>query len=175
MPSQFLSRFKYSPSRTSPQPVPDDDPSTGRRRASTTSSLVIRSDEENTSTSHRSHGSQGVAGSAFVEDIAHDSAVNQASPAQHSLQKNLSTPDAKKKPEPLSIPPSTGHRSALGTPKLVLTEEGASPRSFDSSPSRSKIGSPPVHSVGNSGLGLGLGASRDSGVSSWNKCMECPC
>ncbi|WVF65961.1 hypothetical protein IAT40_000699 [Kwoniella sp. CBS 6097] len=166
MPS-ILSRFKRSPSTSSSiseSDLPPISSSSGNlepnittsrsRRASTVSSTTqasprvsyVEPDRE-----RRQSLGPGSSGSVFVEDFDSNSSSTifkqstSASPSKRQI-----TPSPRHKPPPLSVPGSEVKTQPLGTPKLVLTEEGSnSPRSFSSSPL--KNGRPGA-------IGLGLGS-----------------
>jgi len=126
--SKILSRFRRSPSRSSVHSQDDEN--------HLKESIVGSTDgPASPFNAHRTSS-----GSVFVEDIPG------ASPRR--------TPNNPKSlPPPLAIPPS-GVKPSVGTPKLVLTEEGSSPRSFlNYSP---QTGSP------SNGLGLGMAVVSNS-------------
>ncbi|WVR03539.1 hypothetical protein IAU60_000531 [Kwoniella sp. DSM 27419] len=151
----ILSRFKRSPSTSSS--ISESDPSPGRpksgslsirsngrdRRQSTVSSAYLSDQDEEGLTSGRPASpahAHGPRESLFVEDFGVHG--NTLSPNKRQL-----TPSPRRSPGALSLPPSASRTQPLGTPKLVLTEEGSnSPRSFSSSP----LG----HGRGNVGLGF---------------------
>jgi hypothetical protein len=125
--SKILSRFRRSPSRSS---TTSQDDEKHFREASASSQLSTEG------SSPLSHTRRNPSGSVFVEDI----------PGTESSRR---TPNAPKSlAAPLTIPTS-GSKPLVGTPKLVLTEEGSSPRSFLSY-------SPQLASPSKKGLGLGL-------------------
>ncbi|WVW81879.1 hypothetical protein I302_103877 [Kwoniella bestiolae CBS 10118] len=141
MPS-ILSRFKRSPSTSS-----------------TTSEGELIADKLNTEeeeyhhTLDRQNGSPGAAGSLFVENF--DNTSGSGSPIKRQI-----TPSPRNRPSPLAVPPNSSGKSnqPLGTPKLVLTEEGSnSPRSFSSSP----VVTSPIRSRPNLGLGLSNTSTQD--------------
>lgn len=155
MPS-LLSRFRRSPSRSSDHSVDETSPSSPRhRRESTASSSVLvpstESDEDHLSSASNTVSSVNHirSGSVFVEDIP-----NTDTPPKHQQQSSFSS-GRKNIPSPLVVP-NSGLKPALGTPKLVLTEEGSnSPHSFTDSPG---FGTSPTTAAGDSSsLGLGLG------------------
>jgi len=140
MPS-ILSRFKRSPSTSSSLSGSDN----RHRRSSTVSSAhsnsnTLPSEDETLLSPATSSQSPtlGRSGSHFLEF-----GVPVVSPSKQG----------KHKPEPLALPGNT-NQQVLGTPKLVLTEEGSnSPRSFDSNP---VVASPRNGQA--EGLGIALGA-----------------
>lgn len=141
MPS-ILSRFKRSPSTSSSLSGSDN----RHRRSSTVSSAhsnsnTLPSEDETLLSPATSSQSPtlGRSGSHFLEEFG----VPVVSPSKQG----------KHKPEPLALPGNT-NQQVLGTPKLVLTEEGSnSPRSFDSNP----VMASPRHGQAE-GLGIALGA-----------------
>jgi len=149
MPS-ILSRFKKSPSSSSSLGDSDDRPSYHSDRSGP-------SEEDSTNTISSSPTSN--TGSIFVEQLGDNSNLT-----PHSINNSLSpdrrgsvisagtvTPTNQKPSIPLSVPDST-QANKIGTPRLVLTEEGSdSPRSFSSSPSK-----------GNDERVVGLGLGTDS-------------
>lgn len=147
MPSLFT-RFKRSGSVSS---VHSDE---RKRRASTASTLSAQADlatGSTTSTSLSPNSPQrGTSGSTFVEDFG-DEAL-----------KAINTPTSTKgRSEPLALPlPTSSTTQSLGTPKLVLTEEGSnSPRSFSSSPAAKSSGTSVRRDISSETVGLGLGVS----------------
>ncbi|WVQ93593.1 hypothetical protein IAU59_000668 [Kwoniella sp. CBS 9459] len=173
MPS-ILSRFKRSPSTSSSISESDLPSSTSNANninlevntASTSSSRNRRASTVSTSSPHASPRASyvdpdrerrqslgpGSSGSVFVEDFDSASSPSIIKQSASPSKRQAVTPSpGKHKPPPLSVPGSDSKPTQpLGTPKLVLTEEGSnSPRSFSSSPLRN--GRP-------AGIGLGLGS-----------------
>ncbi|WWC58203.1 uncharacterized protein I303_100739 [Kwoniella dejecticola CBS 10117] len=168
MPS-ILSRFKRSPSTSSTTSETDllADPHEGRpgsssknRRISSVSASsynLSEGEEGDTLGANSDSPRPGKGGSLFVENF--DNTNNNKTSTGGSPIKRQITPSPRNKPSPLSlpIPPASNSKSPqpLGTPKLVLTEEGSnSPRSFSSSP---VVTSPTSYNKANRpNLGLGL-------------------
>jgi len=107
--SKILSRFRRSPSRSS---TASQDDETLQREATASSQLFTEG------ASPLSHTHRIPSGSVFVEDI----------PETTTSPRRIAS-----LPSPLAIPPPS-LKPSIGTPKLVLTEEGSSPRSFSYSP-----------------------------------------
>ncbi|OCF40765.1 hypothetical protein I317_05460 [Kwoniella heveanensis CBS 569] len=169
MPS-ILSRFKRSPSTSSSISESDLappgsssnnanlDPATNSntsrsRRSSTVSSSTQASPRVSyidTDRERRQSLGPGSSGSVFVEDFESTTSSSSILKSSLSPSKRHVTPSPRQKsPPPLSVPGSEVKTQPLGTPKLVLTEEGSnSPRSFSSSPLKN----------GRPGIGLGLGS-----------------
>ncbi|KAK6905297.1 hypothetical protein I203_106119 [Kwoniella mangroviensis CBS 8507] len=155
MPS-ILSRFKRSPSTSSTT-------SEGELIADKLSGS--EDDQHPTSSRNRSISNSGspgagASGSLFVENFDNTS-TSGGSPIKRHI-----TPSPRNKPSPLAVPPSSNskNRQPLGTPKLVLTEEGSnSPRSFSSSP---VVTSPTsIHSRNRPNPGLGLSDTFSQDIS----------
>ncbi|WWC85880.1 uncharacterized protein L201_000747 [Kwoniella dendrophila CBS 6074] len=180
MPS-ILSRFKRSPSTSSNTSetdfIADNNNQRGsndsKRRVSVFSStsnnqsegedhiLVTKNNNNNNTGSPTT--APGPGGSLFVENFNSSSqSINNGSPVKRSI-----TPSPRNKHTPLNLPipipnSHSPNNKPLGTPKLVLTEEGSnSPRSFSSSP---VVTSPTTHIRNRPNLGLGLtdSISRES-------------
>ncbi|WWC99175.1 hypothetical protein V866_006070 [Kwoniella sp. B9012] len=154
MPS-ILSRFKRSPSTSSTT-------SEGELIADKLSGTEddYQAEFHNRSISNSIGGSSGAgaSGSLFVENFDNTS-TSGGSPIKRHI-----TPSPRNKPSPLTVPPSSNSKNhqPLGTPKLVLTEEGSnSPRSFSSSPVVTSPTSTRSRNRPNLGLGLSDTFSQD--------------
>ncbi|RSH81505.1 hypothetical protein EHS25_006862 [Saitozyma podzolica] len=158
MPS-ILARFKRSPSASSDLSQPDADRS---RSGSTSSNAISLNSERDATDPSTQHTSRQGSESIFVENFDND-ASSSAAPSRQVSPTKL-TPH---RPAPLDVP-----RPILGTPKLVLTEEGSnSPRSFSSSP---VINGSPSKLKAREGLGLGLTPATLSDHSSGTDDLETP-
>ena len=145
MPS-LLSRFKRSSSISSSHSGGGD---TRHSRSNTVSSQQSHTQpyEDGAALSPSRSPPLGHGGSNFVEDFGDVS----ASPSKQGIHRTPSVP--------LAIP-ATANKQVVGTPKLVLTEEGSnSPRSFDSIPVN------PIQTSSrkgrSEGLGLGIAAGTE--------------
>lgn len=139
MPS-ILSRFKRSSSTSSSHSV--ENRHTRSDTVSSSNSQTATTEDDIVLTPSRS-STAGQGGSSFVEQFDEPS----SSPTKQAKHKPT--------PLPLGIPDST-NKQVLGTPKLVLTEEGSnSPRSFESSP---VIPNPRAAQPAGLGIALGAGA-----------------
>ncbi|WWC66772.1 uncharacterized protein I206_100677 [Kwoniella pini CBS 10737] len=163
MPS-ILSRFKRSPSTSSTTSESDLfaealERDRKNRRVSSVSSTSYTLPEGEEDLSYNDSPRPGKGGSLFVENFDNSSSIG-GSPIKRQI-----TPSPRNKPVPLSLPiPNSESKSnqPLGTPKLVLTEEGSnSPRSFSSSPvvtspiSRNKANRPNLR-LGSSNTSQGI-------------------
>lgn len=168
MPS-ILSRFRRSPSRSSQDDADDNEDHRHRRESSASSHRSVPRDHNAPASPSAARSPQSQltrSGSAFVEDLGKGTDIQDgSSPAKA----RFITPNGSTRappPAPLSVPES-GLKPALGTPKLVLTEEGSnSPHSFTSD----RLGSSPTPASRTSGLGLGDLGSSTSTVSLYTAC-----
>ncbi|WRT63770.1 uncharacterized protein IL334_000695 [Kwoniella shivajii] len=136
MPS-ILSRFKRSPSTSSSNGDLAEE-SRSRRSSVVSSNYTYEEGEQHITSPGRSKIAvpPGPGGSIFVENFS-DNNQNQNQNTSSSPVKRQITPSPRDRPAPLNVPVSNSNPpiQPLGTPKLVLTEEGSnSPRSFNSSP-----------------------------------------
>lgn len=181
--SKILARFKRSPSTSSTddhdQPVSPQQTTTPLTSSSEDDHLISPSSSPYHTLSKASPArtkETSVGGSHFIEQfnvtpdqsstsfVASPSHLSVNSPTSPSKRRDHSSPSSpgryNRDLEVLNTTP--GKKQVVGTPKLVLTEEGSnSPRSFGSSPGKdfdsnsSPRGSPSKAR----GLGLGLGVS----------------
>ncbi|WWD22486.1 hypothetical protein CI109_106979 [Kwoniella shandongensis] len=146
MPSLF-SKLKRS---SSPASSASDDYQ-HRRASSASSNLIYEEESSQVSDGSRLQPSSS-SGSVFVENFDNVS----SSPSKSSAHLTNTPNRSKNRPVPLDVPPSNTKSQVLGTPKLVLTEEGSnSPRSFNDSPAFER-------NPRTEGVGLGLGPSIQS-------------
>ncbi|WVQ62718.1 uncharacterized protein L199_000866 [Kwoniella botswanensis] len=156
MPS-ILSRFKRSPSTSS---TTSEGELIADKLSGTEEDHQAQSHDRSIRNSISGSPGAGASGSLFVENFDNTS-TSGGSP----IKKHI-TPSPRNKPSPLTVPPSSNSKNhqPLGTPKLVLTEEGSnSPRSFSSSP---VVTSPTsIHSRNRPNLGLGLSDTFSQDIS----------
>ncbi|KAK8845532.1 hypothetical protein IAR55_006247 [Kwoniella newhampshirensis] len=139
MPSIF-SKLKRS---SSPSSSHSDD--NKHRRSSTASSSLTFEDEPSPISDGARLQLSASSGSVFVENF--DESTSPSKSSTHTPSRS------KGKPASLELPHSNTKSQAIGTPKLVLTEEGSdSPRSFNDSPAFERKTRAEV-------VGLGLGPS----------------